>query len=86
MSGYAQTKMMHPTSGRVVHPNIICDNCGDSIGGVRYACLDCPNYDLCARCESLAAVTDAHFNGQHLFAKVRDSAAVDVKRYREALQ
>ena len=90
MSGYAQTKMMHWTSGRNSspsppnpHPNITCNNCNSAIGTVRYACLDCKDFDLCARCESVPSVSDGHFQGQHLFAKVRDSAKVNVTKYRQ---
>ncbi|CCG23468.1 hypothetical protein CORT_0D06320 [Candida orthopsilosis Co 90-125] len=40
----------------VVHTNIACDNCCPDdfipLEGVRYCCLVCQNYDLCADCES----------------------------------
>ncbi|KAI5904718.1 hypothetical protein K4G60_g3876 [Candida parapsilosis] len=39
----------------VVHTNIACDHCCPHdfipLKGVRYCCLVCPNYDLCAECE-----------------------------------
>lgn len=40
----------------VVHANIACDRCCPddfvTLKGVRYCCLVCSNYDLCAECES----------------------------------
>ena len=37
-----------------LHAGIKCDGCLDSIRGLRYKCLVCPNYDLCGKCDSLA--------------------------------
>ncbi|KAG1757855.1 hypothetical protein EDB19DRAFT_1901345 [Suillus lakei] len=34
----------------VIHRNIVCDNCNETIVGVRRKCLDCPDYDLCTPC------------------------------------
>lgn len=75
------SKMMSWTSGRA-HPNIRCDACGTAIVQVRYACLDCPDYDLCASCEDGPAL-GKHAQGKHVFAKVRDSRAVTVDAYRK---
>ncbi|XP_017765708.1 PREDICTED: sequestosome-1 [Eufriesea mexicana] len=35
-----------------IHPGIKCDNCDDDIFGFRYKCLQCDDFDLCARCEA----------------------------------
>ena len=34
-----------------VHKDVVCDGCEmDPIKGLRYKCLDCPDYDLCKGC------------------------------------
>jgi hypothetical protein len=78
------TKMLSWTSGRpaaTAHPNIRCDMCQQSIVHVRYACLDCPDYDLCETCEEQGATR--HAAGAHVFAKVKNSQEVDVNKYRK---
>ncbi|KAG2370146.1 hypothetical protein BDR07DRAFT_1476159 [Suillus spraguei] len=40
----------------VIHRNVVCDGCNETIDGVWRKCLDCPDYDLCTPCiESGAA-------------------------------
>lgn len=34
-----------------IHENVICDVCGNPVIGVRFKCLECPDYDLCRACE-----------------------------------
>lgn len=49
------------------HRGICCEECGEQpIRGIRYHCLNCPDYDLCAMCE-------AHTMHQktHVFAKIK---------------
>lgn len=36
--------------GRDVSHNAICDGCDKYIRGVRYKCLDCPDWDYCSEC------------------------------------
>ncbi|EFC45031.1 CAMK family protein kinase [Naegleria gruberi] len=56
------------TSSRIKHENIICDGCKQSdFTGIRWKCLDCPNYDLCNSCYQKKN-TSSHKN--HKFAKL----------------
>ncbi len=76
---------MSRSSGRVSHPNIICDMCKyefDDPKEERYVCLDCADYDLCRGCENTRSLRQSHFNDTHVFAKIRDSTTVDVSLYR----
>jgi len=52
----------------IVHRHVYCDHCNRDICGVRYKCLQCANYDLCADCERL---TPSVHHPYHTFAKVR---------------
>jgi len=46
-------KQVEPQRSEAVHENIKCDGCGQSpLLGARYKCTVCPDYDLCASCES----------------------------------
>lgn len=37
---------------KVVHPKVYCDNCYGNVVGYRYKCIQCEDYDLCAKCEA----------------------------------
>ncbi|POW15416.1 hypothetical protein PSHT_07063 [Puccinia striiformis] len=54
------------------HPHVYCDGCHEPVRGIRYKCshLDCPDYDLCSRCES--SPIPKH-NIDHVMFKIRDS-------------
>jgi len=77
------SKMMSCTSGRDArHAGITCDGCRRAIKTIRYVCLDCDDYDLCAACET-DDKPDMHAAGTHVFAKIEDSRLVDVDTYRK---
>jgi len=46
-----QTDSSTQASGEL-HPRITCDGCQGPVHGFRYKCLECPDYDLCHKCES----------------------------------
>ncbi|KAK0783774.1 hypothetical protein LTR91_014050 [Friedmanniomyces endolithicus] len=49
------------------HRGIYCEECGESpIRGIRYHCLNCPDFDVCATCE----VTTVH-QKTHVLAKIK---------------
>jgi len=49
----------------VIHP-AICDGCEQKIKGIRFKCLDCPDYDLCSICVQ----SKDHIHPGHEFASV----------------
>lgn len=52
-----------------VHPGIICDACEASpVTGIRYKCAQCPDYDLCAKCEEKGV------HAEHTFLKIRKAS------------
>ncbi|XP_022250695.1 next to BRCA1 gene 1 protein-like isoform X2 [Limulus polyphemus] len=50
-----------------VHVGIICDSCKKVVQGIRFKCWNCPNYDLCEKCESLPNIHDE----DHVFLNIK---------------
>jgi Ca2+-binding EF-hand superfamily protein len=49
------------------HRGIACEECGENpIRGIRWHCLNCPDYDLCSTCEAHSAHPKAH-----VFVKIK---------------
>ena len=60
---------------QVIHRNVVCDGCNVSpILGVRYKCVVCEDYDLCAQCE-------AKDNHKHPMLKITSP-----KKYKEFMK
>ncbi|KAG0268369.1 hypothetical protein BGZ95_002481 [Linnemannia exigua] len=56
-----------PRCEEVVHANVLCDVCMDTIKGIRFKCQDCDNYDLCQACHPLAA---ERYHPKHTFTAI----------------
>ena len=46
-----------------------CDCCHQRIRGIRYKCMQCPDYDLCEECEEMQGLISFH-DEDHFFAKL----------------
>jgi len=58
----------------VVH-GAICDHCEQQIHGIRYKCVNCNDFDLCDRCESLRP-----HDHEHLFLKIYEPLSVCTRK------
>jgi len=55
------------SGNKEIHSTVTCDKCGTfPIVGIRYKCMDCPNFDLCEKCEE-----SKYLEHEHNFLKIR---------------
>jgi len=60
-----KAKKSEPTSENpTVHAGITCDGCQGSVIGIRYKCMECPDYDLCQTC------SDKNLHSEHNMIKI----------------
>lgn len=61
-----------------VHERHRCDVCyAEPIVGVRYKCANCPDYDLCERCEQRSEIVHSP---RHVFLKIKQPTAFAFKK------
>ncbi|KAF9386593.1 hypothetical protein CPB97_003581 [Podila verticillata] len=54
-SSTEKVEIEDPTD-EVIHKNVYCDLCLNTVRGIRWKCTDCDNFDLCQSCHGLAPV------------------------------
>eukprot|EP01096_Ripella_sp_DP13-Kostka_P003245 TRINITY_DN1469_c0_g1_i3.p2 TRINITY_DN1469_c0_g1~~TRINITY_DN1469_c0_g1_i3.p2 ORF type:complete len:571 (+),score=322.20 TRINITY_DN1469_c0_g1_i3:859-2571(+) len=62
-------------STEFVH-NAFCDLCNSTIVGIRYKCVNCPDFDLCSGCEATWRQKESH-DLSHFFLKVHTALPCD---------
>lgn len=55
------------------HPFVSCGICRINITGIRFKCIDCPDYDLCGICE----INNRH--SEHLLIRFIDPVHTNVR-------
>eukprot|EP00276_Gloeochaete_wittrockiana_P000207 CAMPEP_0184671430 /NCGR_PEP_ID=MMETSP0308-20130426/85497_1 /TAXON_ID=38269 /ORGANISM="Gloeochaete witrockiana, Strain SAG 46.84" /LENGTH=611 /DNA_ID=CAMNT_0027118557 /DNA_START=80 /DNA_END=1916 /DNA_ORIENTATION=- len=56
--------------------NAFCDICNSTIVGIRYKCVNCADFDLCAGCEATWRQKEAH-DLSHFFLKIHTALPCD---------
>ena len=60
-------KEINNNINNIIHIGIKCNNCGlENIQGIRYKCINCPDFNLCQKCES-----ESEHEPNHIFLKIR---------------
>jgi hypothetical protein len=78
-NGFARAEHNKPdldsmqVSDEQAHWGVTCDGCSANVCGVRYKCLACPNFDLCASC------MDTHDGTQRLPLEANNARSPFVK-------
>ncbi|CAG8745143.1 39514_t:CDS:1 [Gigaspora margarita] len=57
------------------HHNAICDYCDSVIAGVRYKCINCPDFDLCNNCVALSPTQ----HPGHTFIPIHRAGELEIK-------
>eukprot|EP01087_Luapelamoeba_hula_P012781 TRINITY_DN3603_c0_g1_i4.p1 TRINITY_DN3603_c0_g1~~TRINITY_DN3603_c0_g1_i4.p1 ORF type:complete len:4801 (-),score=871.08 TRINITY_DN3603_c0_g1_i4:39-14441(-) len=66
-----ETVQAPPSIATVEHPKTSCNKCNASpIVGIRFKCANCPEYNLCEKCEKAEAGSPEHDRG-HVYLKIR---------------
>lgn len=68
----------------ILHRGVTCDRCQMSpIRGIRFKCLQCPDFDLCAECDTRADIIEDH-HPNHVMLKlpitISFTASVELQR------
>ena len=62
------------------HMNVICHNClSSNFSGIRYACVECENFNLCQACKDKANISH---NKSHGFIQINKPVKNDIKNYK----